>query len=56
MNMGHVIVDIEEMYSAGKSVESISKVTKTSKEFVLDVIKNIQIDELWTQRQEGYDA
>jgi hypothetical protein len=45
MNMGHTIVDIEDLYSNGNSIEDIVKKTKSSREFVEDVIKTMIIKE-----------
>lgn len=47
MKLGHIIADIQEMYESGDVPEIIAKKTKTSIEFVLDVVKDIQINEAY---------
>lgn len=55
-NMGHVISDIQEMYHQGKTSQEICKLTKTSSEFVEDVIKNLQIDEAWEEYNPNFPS
>lgn len=39
-NMGQMIVEIEERYNNGQSVEDIARYTKTSPEFIDDVVRD----------------
>lgn len=47
MNMGHVIADIQDLYDAGYKPDQIATKTKSSIDFVLDVVKEIQINEAY---------
>lgn len=40
-SMGAVILEIQELYMGGKSVEAIMKQTKTPRSFVEDSIKDL---------------
>jgi hypothetical protein len=47
MNMGKVISEIQDLYGYGHTIEEIVKRTKSSKEFVEDVVKEVQINEAY---------
>jgi hypothetical protein len=49
MNMGNTIVSIIDLYYSGKEVSEICIKTKTDKAFVLDVIKQEQINQAYEQ-------
>ena len=47
--MGSTIIDIIDNYYNGKTVAEISKLTKTDEAFVLDVIKQEQINQAYEE-------
>lgn len=54
-NMGNTIVDIQEMANAGIPNEAISKATKTSIDFVTQVVDEMFKDQAEYYTDAGYD-